>query len=155
MKDIEVDRRTYVISRAVVCFECHEDPEEIPEGWEWVNIHEASIDHPEDEICRAIDQEVDDMRNGREPKFRVAWGRAGWFRETSEWMCEILRSHGLEVEGRVEQLKSTMLSTVLRARTEKGGSTFLKCTPAFCNEAAITEVLCRAAPKYVEAPLFI
>ncbi len=71
----------------------------------------------------------------------------------AEWMCEILRSHGLEVEGRVEQLKSTMLSTVLRARTEKG-EYFLKCTPAFCNEAAMTEVLCRAAPKYVETPLY-
>ncbi len=54
----------------------------------------------------------------------------------------------------MEQLKSTMLSTVLRARTEKG-EYFLKCTPVFCNEAAMTEVLCRAASKYVETPLFI
>ncbi len=120
LKDIEVDRCEYVISRALVWFECHEDPEDIPDGWEWVNVHGASIDHPEDEICRAIHQEVVDMRSGRAPKFRVAWGRPGWFRDTSEWMCEILRSHGLEVEGRVEQLKSTALSTVLRARTQKG-----------------------------------
>ncbi len=61
----------------------------------------------------------------------------------------------------MEQLKSTnadsassISAAVLRARTEKG-EYFLKCTPAFCNEAAITEVLCRAAPKYVETPLFI
>ncbi len=42
---------------------------------------------------------------------------------------------------------------MLRARTERG--VLFEMHACFCNEAAITEVLCRAAPKYVETPLFI
>lgn len=38
-------RRTCLINRAVVVFEIDEDPDEIPDGWEWVGIHEASVDH--------------------------------------------------------------------------------------------------------------
>ncbi len=76
------------------------------------------------------------MRSGREPKFRVAWGRPGWFRDTSEWMCEILRSHGLEVEGRAAEIDDA--EHCAAGENREGGSIFLKCTPAFCNEAAIT-----------------
>ena len=108
--------------------------------------------HSEREAQIQIAQELDNMVKGIEPAKRVPWGMNGWFRQTTDWMHEVLQAHGLEVVGPVQQVRAGPWSTVLRARTSSRDY-YLKCPASYLNEAAVSDTLSSIAADYVQKPL--
>lgn len=132
--------------------EYHERLAELPKDYEWVGIGEAEIHHSEEGVAQIIQEELGILSGAPQRERRVPWGRPGWYAKTSAWMAEELSARRCVVSHPIIQVAMTQFGTVLKAQTDRGDY-YLKCTPEFCNEAAITEAMSSVAPQHVTAAL--
>jgi aminoglycoside/choline kinase family phosphotransferase len=87
------------------------------------------------------------------PVLRPPWGRAGWYREISEWAEYELAKHDLRLAEPLQQMKQWDISSVLKGRTETG-DVYVKAIPTlFATEPRITAGLSRLFPGAVPEPL--
>ena len=77
------------------------------------------------------------------PDQRTPWARLGWFSQAAAWFDQQLAQHGYTLEMPIEQFRSSSISCVLRARTDRGDLYFKTAAalPIFGDEPALTQAL--------------
>ena len=77
----------------------------------------------------------------RVPVLRRAWARVGWFDRATSWITAQAEQHGLQLKGKVEQLRTWERSCLLRVDSSQGWLYF-KALPAwFAHELAVLALL--------------
>jgi hypothetical protein len=91
------------------------------------------------------------------PNQRTPWARPGWFPRAAAWFEQQLSRHGYTLEAPVEQFRSSSISCVLRARTDRGDAYFKAAAalPLFGDEPALTQSLAERFPEHVPTILAI
>ena len=145
------DENIFSVERCVVILELHDKLDHVPDMCKWVDIRRHSIYHTEEEAQEAIAKELQYRREGVYPPHRPEWSHRGWFLKTSAWFVEQLESRGKEVNWGVEFKMISQYCTVLLAETEEGDF-YLRASPWYCNEAAISLLLSSVDPMHVRVP---
>lgn len=83
------------------------------------------------------------------------WATSTWRDEASAWVEQILRDHGLNRTGLIEQPRIRFWSTQLTVPTDAGRMWFKENCPAMSFEARLVAVLAELVPDHVVAPLAI
>jgi hypothetical protein len=94
----------------------------------------------------------EEIRRGVGPD---VWASAEWREAATTWLDEQLASHGMRRSGEIEQPHLRPWATVLSAPTATGRVWLKALGPATAFEAGLYELLQRAAPKQVLAPLAV
>jgi hypothetical protein len=148
-RDRRVLELVYVLERP--------DPVPAPPGARWVSRGELS----QIELTQPAHRELLDRRlreDGKPvPALRPAWARDGWLEEAGDWIEASLAALGRPLSGRIEQIRSWCLSSLLRVPTANG-AVFFKATaasPLFADEGRVMGGLAELFPGNVPAPLAI
>ena len=135
--------------QAVMVLEPHGDVP-LPTGGRWVGC-EAVDDLPLPEILRAavgacLAEEADPARIH---PLRAPWAVRGWRSRFETWVRDALAGEGYDVRGVLEQRKQWGITSLWRARTDRG-FVYAKATPPLMHaEAGVTRLLAGWFPESI------
>jgi hypothetical protein len=126
-----------------------------PPGAIWAGPHEFTELWFSQERQRRVLLGWYDWQATADPVGRAAWYRRGWFEAAGRWAAHQIRTHGIPLTDKPQQLRSWQRSAILRIPTTKG-LFFFKAVPAmFGFEPELTHELYRTDPRRFPRPLAI
>ena len=153
----DLDREHHIVN-VVHVLECLAAGWEAPVGAEWRDRRSLSglplaIDAHREPVLHVLEE----LETGAVPAERAPWAREGWLAEATAWIETSLSALGRPPIGRVEQIRTWCLSSLLRVETADGG-VFLKATaasPLFADEGSVMRGLAKLFPENVPPPLAV
>jgi aminoglycoside phosphotransferase (APT) family kinase protein len=103
----------------------------------------------------ALETWLAEAETGQLPALRAPWARKGWLATATYWIDAQLAGLGLARTGRIEQVRSWGISTILRVPVDPEPLYFKAVPPLFISEPPITQALAARFPGRVPTPLAI
>lgn len=126
--------------------ECHGNFDVVPPGAMWVNS---------DDLAALSLESVDDrmvLRTWQEgvnnpPELIASWSTSGWWESAITWIDQTLAEHDIARKGSSEQVRSWVLSTIIRTPTSSGDVYFKAVPPFMSHEGTVMNAMAKQYPS--------
>lgn len=140
----------------IYAMENHSPDDHAPAGGRWIDREELDqLGLLVPEHRSVLEAYLAEARQNIVPTQRPPWARKGWFAAASSWVQMQCADLGYTISGPLEQLRTTIWSSILCIPTHEGNLYCKASAPIFSYEAVLTQFLSQHWPDHMPVVLAI